>query len=407
MYKDMLEKMKYYKARIIQSFIEKGIYPTDEKVSYLLETIDTGLAYLSVNEAIPGETIDVKSFNAMINSIYRDLTLLYKLFFELAVNEYELLSCFIDTHLDELERTVDFYQEKTTQELSTTSLGKTIFFQNGSYDFVIQNNVMHIDLGTIAVNQASRIASIFNATSVQGDNIIFNYSLTTNPGKIIKSSPYNHDYNTLLIPGEQNKNIYNFMIDKDQNITNMIKMDTHNEIKDENDYIILAGRNKVLVKQFGEVTKYQIKERPTKFDLLGFSERSYIDFYTIGTKSITFRFNKKPVNTNFSLDNYTVSNLNYIHHFFIECDENFSFDFDIDGGEIYAIKEQGVVIDGELFFAKAIDVREFKIIEYELGDKVQYDVSVDVINDDLEHIDIQSIVIKELLAMDGDNNDNL
>lgn len=404
MYKDMAIKMKYHKEKIIQSFINLGVYPTDDRIKELLASIDLSTAYLSVEEAVPGKAFDTKTYNAMFLSIYKDLELLYQLLFELAVEEYTLLTSFVDTHINNLEDTMSFYQEKAEQETHTTSLGNTILFKNHSFNTKVQNNITHIDLGPISVHKGSRIASIFNANDIEGDQVIFNY---TKEKTSLKATPYNYNYNSVVIPGEANKTEYTYTISEDQIVKGMIKIDIHKAPVAENAYTILAAKNKVLVKQFGEITKHQIRNRPTKFDMLSFSEKSYIDFYTIGTKSITFRFNKKPVSTNFSLDNYIVSNLNYIHHFFIECDAGFSFDFDIDGGEVFALKEQGIIIDKELFFTKNIEVREFKIIEYALGEKETYNASVDIINDTEDPVDIKTIMIKELLTMEEDSNDSL
>jgi len=404
MYRDMAIKMKYHKEKIIQSFIDLGVFPTDERIQDLLDSIDLSTAYLNVEEAVPGKDFDTETYNAMFLSIYKDLELLYNLLFELAVKEYTLLTSFVDTHLDNLETTMNFYKEKAEQETNTTSLGNTILFKNHSFNTKVQNNITHIDLGTVSVHNNSRIASIFNANDIEGDKVIFSY---TKKNETLRATPYNYNYATIVIPGETNKKEYAFNLNKDQIIDGMIKMDINKTPSKDNVYTILGAKDKVLVKQFGEVTKYNIKNRPTKFDMLSFSEKSYIDFYTIGTTSITFRFNKKPVSTNFSLDNYIVSNLNYVHHFFIECDAGFSFDFDIDGGQIFALKETGLIIDNELYFPKNIEAREFKIIEYELGNKETYNVTVDIINDDGDQVDIKSIMIKELLTMEDSNNDSL
>lgn len=404
MYKDMAVKMRYHKEKIIQGFIDLGVFPTDERIQELLDSIDMSTSYLNVEEAVPGKDFDTEAYNAMFLSIYKDLELLYKLLFELAVEEYTLLTSFVDTHINNLEATMDFYKEKATQETNTTSLGNTIFFKNHSFNTKIQNNITHVDLGNVSMHRGSRIASIFNANDIEGDKVIFSFKKGNDT---LRATPYNYNYATIVVPGETDRNEFDFKLEEDQIIDGMIKMNINKEPSMNNVYTILGAKDKVLVKQFGELTKHQIKNRPTKFDMLGFSEKSYIDFYTVGTNSVTFRFNKKPISTNFSLDSYVVNNLNYIHHFFIECDAGFSFDFDIDGGQVFALKETGLIVDKELYFPKNIEAREFKIIEYELGDKETYAASVDIINDDGDPVDIKSIMIKELLTMEDDHNDSL
>lgn len=401
MYKDMSAKLAFHKEKIIQSFIDKGIYPTDERVQNLINSIDLGLPYLVAQEVKPGEEFDCEIYNAMVNSIYKDLELLYRILNELSIKEYVMLKSFIDTHLDSLENKVNFYKEKATQEVNSTSLGKTILFKNSNYNITTNNTIQTIKLGNILVHKASRISCYLNANEIEADKAVF--VLTGPDNKQINVTPYNYNQNSIVIPGNMNIKEYDYTIDDKQVISSMTKMDLNTELNPTNKYEILGGKDKILVKQFGELTNQQFINKPTSYDMLGFSEKSYIDFYTVGTKSITFRFNKKPINTNFSLDNYKVDNLNYIHHFFIECDAGFAFDFEIDGGQVYAIRSSGLILDNELYFPKTADIREFHIIEYEIGDPIIYDCQLRIINDDAEPINIDSIMIKELLPMEDTN----
>lgn len=397
MYRDIAEKIKFHKERIISGFVDMGIYPTDSMVKDLLDGIDSSMPYLYLEHAVKGKEFDAEKFNSMINGAYRDLVLLYKLLHELAIKEFVALQAYADTHLDELQETVDYYKRKSEQETGTTSLGQTVYFKTGNYNIKTKDNLTVIDLGNISLSNGSRIAGLFNANNIEGDKVTF--SIETPYGKE-RFSPYNYNQDTYVIPGELNKTEYTFEIDKDQIVKDSIKIG--NVVADEkNKYIILGEKDKVLVKQFGQRIKQSIKNRPTKFDMLGFNEKAYIDFYTIGTKSISFRFNKKPVSTNFSLDSFVVDELDYIHHFFIEADAGFAFEFEIDGGEVYAVNEIGIINNQDLLFASDLDVRNFKIIEYKTGDKVDCDMKVEIVNDDGDPVDVKSILIKELLAIGG------
>lgn len=399
MYKDMAAKLAFHKEQIIKGFIDKGIYPTDNRIQHLINSIDLGLPYLSVYEASSGDYFDCTTYNAMINAIYKDLELLYNLLYELSYKEYVNLKSYVDTHLSNLEDKANFYLQKSKQEANSTSLGTTLLFKNSNYNISTYNATTTIDLGTVSVHQGSRISCYFNANEIEGDKVVFYLTNKTDESQLVATA-YNYNQNSIVIPGEINQNEYDYTIDDKQIINGMIKMDINKAPDRNNKYIILGGKDKVLVKQFGELTKHQFMNKPTTYDMLGFNEKSYIDFYTIGASSITFRFSKKPINTNFSIDNYKVENLEPIHHFFIECDAGFAFDFETDGGEIYAIKANGTIMDKELYFPKTANIRTFHIIEYEIGDTIDYDVKVKVINDDAEPIDIEYIMIKELLPME-------
>lgn len=398
MYKDMSEKLAFYKEKVIQGFIDKGIYPTDERISNLINSIDLGLPYLKAQEIKAGDSFDCKSYNAMINAIYRDLALLYKLLNELSLERYVTLKAFIDTHLEELENKVEFYTAKSKQEINSTSLGTTLLFQNKNFNIKSNHAVHTIDLGKIETHEAARISCIFNASDIEADKVLF--TLIDNKGKTLSTAPYNYNMNSILIPGDVTQEEYDYVIDSNQVINGMTKMSINKQISNKNKYIILGEKNKVLVKQFGEMANQQFINKPLTYDMLGFHEKSYIDFYTVGSKSISFKFSKKPINTNFSLNNYVVDNLNYVHHFFIECDAGFAFNFELNGGEVYAIKTKGLIMDNELYFPKTSDIRSFHIIEYDIGEAIQYDVKAEFINDDGNPINIENIIIKELLPME-------
>ena len=42
-YKDMLEKARFYKKQVIQSFIKQGYFPSDEEIQTALSDIDSFL----------------------------------------------------------------------------------------------------------------------------------------------------------------------------------------------------------------------------------------------------------------------------------------------------------------------------------------------------------------------------
>ena len=87
----------------------------------------------------------------------------------------------------------------------------------------------------------------------------------------------------------------------------------------------LGAKDKILYKKANENGEI-IEEKPIAINALNFSGHCYIDFYTLNCTGITFRFNKKPIAANFNIDESKITDLDYIHHFFIECDDNFTFD---------------------------------------------------------------------------------
>lgn len=399
-YRDIYEKTKYYKEQIIEKFIERGIYPSDNKVENLLNSIDASTSILDANKAIAGEYFSVADYNKIFESIYKDLTLLYQLYYEICVEDYVKLHAFVESHLTELEDKAKFYKDKAIIETNTTSLGTTIFYKNSNFSKLVSNSNVTYNLGNISVYKNSKLACFFHADNVYGADVIFTFK---KGDKIYKISPYNYLYEKLQLESNLKPNVYSYTLDDNQISSALTEIDINTKIDDENKYIILAAKDKVYVKQYGETKQYQVMDRPTRLDSLGFNERTYIDFYTVGANSITFRFNKKPISSNFNIDNYIVNNLKYVQHFFIEAPANFSFDFDIDKGEVYAIKSEGIVKDEKLYFSSIInnETKTFKVLEYPLKEKETYNVTVNVVNTDNTDIDLNYIMIKEALVTDN------
>lgn len=391
MYKDIAEKYKIQKERIVQSFIDKGIYPTDELIKTYIDNIDLSLPLLYVEEAIPGECFDVEIYNKIVNNIYNDLKILYAILFDLTVKSYTLTKAYCDTHMEDLERKVNFYLLKSTEEVASTSIGKTIFFQSDSFNIKQNNSSTIIYLGNVDITNGSKVSCFITGNGLNLSNIVF--SLTSD--KTYYATPYNVNNDFFVEPHQQSINLTNYTTTKtvlsDQFVPMQIK-----SIDKNNKYTILAGKNLITVKQFGEATKQLYKNAPISFNMLGFDEKSYIDFYVLNGKSISFRLNKSPVSTNFPIKNEKIELTNYIEHFFIECDPGFAFDFEIEGGTVYAAKETGVIKDQKLYYPKTTQINDFLIIEQEDKNKTRYNINCEIVNNDYSIANIDSIYIKEL-----------
>ena len=60
-YKDEVEKLNFYKKKIMQELTQKGIYPDDISVKKRLDAIDAKLAVFQFIDYEEGSTFDTKS----------------------------------------------------------------------------------------------------------------------------------------------------------------------------------------------------------------------------------------------------------------------------------------------------------------------------------------------------------
>ena len=92
-----------------------------------------------------------------------------------------------------------------------------------------------------------------------------------------------------------------------------------------------------------------------------------------------------------------ITDLDYIHHFFIECDDNFTFDIEIEKGQVFAIKERTLIENDSLYYSGNIkDIKDFVIIETLDGDVSKYNTYIEINNSNIKNSDIKSIMIKKI-----------
>ena len=288
---------------------------------------------------------------------------------------------------------VKTYNKRAEYENSTTSLGKTLLFQNSSFSIENKDSTTILNLDNLEIPNAAVLACIANINNVKAEDVIFKFRQVGNQ-QWINASPYNYNNEVVIMPGERKKTIYEYNLQESQVITGPLLMDIDSDINIKNDYIILGGKNRIFV-NYKDKDGFIVEDKPLTVDSLVFNQKAYINFYVVDGNSISFRFNKKPIATNFPIDTQRVEDLNYIHHFFIECDENFSFQFEIDKGQVYAIKETGVISDNKLYYTGSEKVKDFKVIESAIGEVNEYEVKVEAYNCN-EVIDIDSIIIKQI-----------
>jgi len=398
-YKDIVLKVKFYKAQIIKDLLNKGISPETEEIEKRLNDIDISLSIFEHETIYPGSNVNVKRINKELKNIEIDLKFLYTLLHDLTITEIIKLKAFTDTHLDELENLSDNCKIRSQEEANSTSLGTTLYFQHSNFNISTEHNIDTIELGDIEISQGSKIACIVNATNVENDNIIVNI-VNTQTGAITNISPYNYNQQSVLLSEIADVNIYNISFPQNIILNRPLKLNTNNNmiINSFNKYTILAGADKIKITS----SEYNgLINKPLSTNMAYFKNKTFIEFYTIGATEITFNFNKTPIHTNFKLNNYKVSNLDYIHYFFIECDKDFSFNFDLNKGNVFAIKEKGVINNKDLLYAGNEMVSNFCVIETISSKKETFRFSIKIINNN-QNINIQNVYIKEISSLGSD-----
>ena len=391
-YLDVIEKLNYYKSSILKDFIKKGIYPDNKLISSRLNSFDANLSLFKNYNKVSGEYFDANEYNESLKLIYQDLNILMQVLNTLSIKEYYKQQNFINSYMNELYSIVNSYTKRAEFENSTTSFGKTIMFKNNNFKIDTDNSTTIIDLDTVELEEGSTLACIANINNIDPDNLLFAFK---NNRELYEVTAYNYSNETLTLPGKKNIKSYIYNIPKDQQATGSILMDIEADINIKNKYTILGGKDKIFL-NYKDDSNYDIQPAPTSLKSFMFQEKTYVNFYIVNGNSVAFKFNKKPISANFPIEEGRINNLKTIHHFFLECDEGFSFEIELDKGNVYAIKEEGIVNNDNLYYTGTNLINDFNIIEESSGNFKKFDAQLKIINDNNDDIDIKSIIIKQI-----------
>lgn len=389
MYRDAVYKVDFYKAQIMQELTRRGVYPDEITVQSRIDNIDSRLSVFRYMEAAPGLDFDTDKFNTDMEYIWRDLHFLYRLVYELTVKEYVSLKSYVDCHLSELEDMARKYRYRTELEIGSTSLGKTIFFQASGYNTVYSGNTAEVSLGAITAAKGSRLACIFGATDILDSNVIFSFDGSN-------CSPYSYNNDFFKVPGEARSVTYDYSLLSDLIISSAFQLNIPDFTpKIDSQYIVFGGKDTLAIYDNSSNQSFIKKERSSPCTV---NKAGRIEFYIYGGSFINFDFSVQPISKNFT--GTTVNNLKKRHKIIFECDNTITFNFVTDG-QVFAVRENGVIKDEKLYYPTVVQLHDFLIEEFLPGETVTYsDVKVTVVGVGSDPVAINTIAIKELNTLE-------
>lgn len=205
--------------------------------------------------------------------------------------------------------------------------------------------------------------------------------------------PYNYNNDTYLVPGEIAVNNTELKLDNNFNINSDIKIPFKTNLK--NSYKILGGRNKMIVTD-KTTNVIKVMDIPTYEKPYTATSNCFISFYVEGKGIIEYNFNKRPLHSNFSIQNGNINIDNDIQKVFLDVEEGFICYFNFNNNSnVYATLENAIVYDKYLVYNGMILVRDFKVKEYVKEKITKYKIKI-LINESDNDEKIDSIYIKEV-----------
>ena len=394
-YQDMLAKTKFYKEKVLQSFIKQGYYPNNEEILGALSDIDTRSALLDTYLSAKGSLFNTKEINYMFECIYKDLNILYEVLNEILVNQYNKLKLDVEVRLVEMEQKVNTFKQRMDEEINTSVLGTTIFFKSNQWEPEVNDDTTVIPLTQMKLIQGSRIALFANINNIDASRVYFKFEPKDESGSMCFGLPYNYNEDVYTVPGFLGINRYEVSINEMLNVNDSVELTIEN-VDYDNDYKVLAGRTmmKITYKDDNAVTYEAFASNNRSFQAM---RDCYIEFYMIDDTKISYNFNMAPNHTNFSLTDNVILCNEQITKVFIDAPSGFVCNFNIENGEVWASCTDALIKNTKtIFYVGDWSLKDFLILEFVKSNTSEYDISL-VIKSDSDIIDnINNVYIKEV-----------
>ena len=395
-YQDMLAKAKFYKKKVLQSFVKQGYYPSDEELLSALSGIDTRTALLETWLSAKGSYFNTKEINHMFECIFLDLQILYDVLNEILVRQYNTLKLDIEARLIELEQKAFELERRMNEEINATALGKTIFFKSKAWEQETNDDTTIVPLGNIKLIDGSKVAMFANINNIEADSVYFKFDCLDGSNDSFFALPYNYNEDIYTVPGEQMINTYDVNLNGALVVNGNVEI-TIKEMTYENDYKILGGDTlmKVTYKDDNSVIYEPFATDARAFQAL---RDCYIEFYIIDEADVSYSFNMAPNHTNFSLNDGNIKFDKYITKVFIDAPKGFICTFKVEKGDIWATcvdamskNENTIIYTGDW------NVRTFRVLEFVKSNTTVYDMSLILKSNEANIVDyIDCVYIKEI-----------
>lgn len=374
-YQDMLAKAKFYKKKVLQSFIKQGYFPNNEEIQAALADIDTRSALLETYLSAKGSLFNTKEINYMFECIYKDLNILYEVLNEILINQYNKLRLDTEARLIEMEQKAINLKRRMDEEVNSTTLGTTIFFKSNQWEPEVNDDTTIIPLSNINLIDGSRIAMFANINNIEADAVYFKFEAIDGSGKSFFALPYNYNEDVYTVPGELGINRYKFNMNNNLVVNGNVEM-IIKDVDYENDYKILGGNvlMKVTYKDDNTVIYEPFATKSRYFEVL---RDCYIEFYMIDDTQISYNFNMAPNHTNFALNDGIITSTNIITKVFIDAPKGFVCNFTIEKGEVWATCIDALMQgNNTILYTGDRSIRDFQILEFVKSKITEYKVSL-------------------------------
>ena len=394
MYLDEIEKIKYYKQKIIEKYLKQGISVNKEKVQEFLDEIDTKIAIFSQAYISSGSSFNAETFNQQKQDIYKDIAILYFVLYQSLqkrIREAEEQIHFIIRSLEEEAAQFQFLVDSK----AVAVYGNTIFHQASGFTQQFQDGTLIIPLEKpVQVPSGSYLACLFECPEIDASQVTFVFD----EDHVISAYEYDNQYLKIVGP-EYSVQTYSYT--NEDIVFGKEWIDIEQEIQEENRYNIFLNKDQIRIRNLTNPnTIYARKIQDTYFQT---TDKAEISFCVYGASYIHFDIIGPVEYMNFL--NGRIDTPKQRQPIIIKTDGNCTFDVKTDG-IIYAEQVSAHIENGRLqITGNYNDISDYMVEIINFGSDIVFDNAKVVIKNAQDVLyDIQYIAIKQTQISELENN---
>lgn len=382
LYLDEIEKIKYYKQKIIDQFREQGLGANKEQVQKALDALDLKIAIFSQAFIQPGETLSTEKFNEQKQDIYHDLVVLYKTLYYLTDERVEKIKARIRYELDDLRLKADRFQYLTDSQ-TVAIYGRTVFNQTNNFEQTYEGGKVTICLGPVTVSSGSYLVPLLSCDEIDPEDVTFFFDDTLTSGVYTTTKKYIRYVGNYQLLTKEYSNT--------EKIFGQDLIDTEDDLIKTDQYNLFLNKDQVRVENLTNNQTRYIAKNPEIY--LSMDTESEISFYVYGASYIQINLLGDISYKNFT-DNEILSPTQ--RQKIVIRGTKFSFDIVTDG-QLFAEKVLTSIQDDKLKLPRNYEnITDYTVEHIAYGaDKTFDDVRVIIDNATHPFYDINYITIKE------------
>lgn len=389
LYKEQLLKIDAYRDMVKHAMSKNQGYYTDSVVMDIVNKIDLRYSILSHTTVSEGSNFDTEAWNEEAFALYTDICILYKTLLVYEQQELKRIQYKAQNYVSSIRVMAEKCQQINAMHTASTSMGKTLYFQDNRFDPSIDEETAVVTLDSLSVTPGTELIFHINGNGFEPSSSYC--KIFINDEEVKRLSPYYYDGDSYTVTGDTVTTEHTYTADDSIKYYNIFAFP--NITADiNNNYLCYAGKNAISI--IDVLSNYVESESVIKNKNYAVDSGKKVRFYVKNGTVMNMDFSVLPTKRNFTETNITSLPKSAVFEFTTDTYTRFSFDTD---GEVWAEIIAPEVKDDKLYVTSYSAQKDYIVVEEKPVSNTKISkMEVVIPVEDLDSFKIKSIAIKSI-----------